>query len=176
MSSPTRASLMTAGFDVRELPLYVTGPVPADDLPETPCGPDEIVFFCSPSTVKAFTAAWDARPRCVAIGRPTAEAATKAGFPVDVADQPDLESMVLAAGLDPDNLPESDPSKMDFSSGSSKPKSWKEIWGSGQGINAVTGFQLDPWAAYTEDDVRDINGRNRDYLLTGWARHTCGLP
>jgi len=32
---------------------------------------------------------------------------------------------------------ESDPSKMDFSSGSSKPKSWKEIWGSGQGINAI---------------------------------------
>ena len=39
--------------------------------------------------------------------------------------------------MDPDNLPESDPSKMDFSSGSSKPTSWKEIWGSGQGINAI---------------------------------------
>jgi nitronate monooxygenase len=39
--------------------------------------------------------------------------------------------------MDPDNLPESDPSKMNFSSGSSKPKSWKEIWGSGQGIGAV---------------------------------------
>jgi nitronate monooxygenase len=39
--------------------------------------------------------------------------------------------------MDPDNLPESDPSKMDFSSGSSKPKSWKEIWGSGQGIAAI---------------------------------------
>jgi nitronate monooxygenase len=41
--------------------------------------------------------------------------------------------------MDPDNLPESDPSKMDFSSGSSKPESWKEIWGSGQGINAIRG-------------------------------------
>ncbi len=41
--------------------------------------------------------------------------------------------------MDPDNLPTSDPSKMDFSSGSSKPKSWKEIWGSGQGIGAIKG-------------------------------------
>jgi uroporphyrinogen-III synthase len=99
--SEPRASLMTAGFEVRELPLYVTAPVPAADLPENPCGPDEIVFFCSPSTVKAFAGRWDARPRCVAIGRPTAETATLAGFPVAVADRPDLESMVRAAGLDP---------------------------------------------------------------------------
>jgi nitronate monooxygenase len=48
-----------------------------------------------------------------------------------------LKPSVVAAGMDPDNLPESDPSKMDFASGSSKPKSWKEIWGSGQGIGAV---------------------------------------
>jgi nitronate monooxygenase len=48
-----------------------------------------------------------------------------------------LKPSVVAAGMDPDNLPESDPSKMNFSSGSSKPKSWKEIWGSGQGIGAV---------------------------------------
>jgi nitronate monooxygenase len=48
-----------------------------------------------------------------------------------------LKPSVAAQGLDPDNLPESDPSAMNFSSGSSKPKSWKEIWGSGQGIGAV---------------------------------------
>lgn len=42
------------------------------------------------------------------------------------------------AGLDPLNLPESDPSKMSFGSGgSSKTKAWKDIWGSGQGIGAV---------------------------------------
>jgi nitronate monooxygenase len=50
-----------------------------------------------------------------------------------------LKPSIRRAGMDPDNLPESDPSKMDFSSGSSKPKSWKEIWGSGQGINAIKG-------------------------------------
>ncbi|MBK0400259.1 nitronate monooxygenase [Limibaculum sp. M0105] len=48
-----------------------------------------------------------------------------------------LKGSVRAAGMDPDNLPESDPSKMDFASGSSKPKSWKDIWGAGQGVGAV---------------------------------------
>ncbi|KPF49174.1 2-nitropropane dioxygenase [beta proteobacterium AAP121] len=49
-----------------------------------------------------------------------------------------LKSSIRAAGMDPDNLPESDPSKMDFGGGEgSKPKAWKEIWGCGQGIGAV---------------------------------------
>lgn len=45
-----------------------------------------------------------------------------------------LKPSVRAAGLDPDNLPESDPSKMDF--GSTR-KAWKDIWGCGQGIGAI---------------------------------------
>jgi nitronate monooxygenase len=50
-----------------------------------------------------------------------------------------LKPSIRAAGLDPDNLPESDPSKMSFGGGEgSKPKAWKEIWGCGQGIGAVT--------------------------------------
>ncbi|HUS95991.1 MAG TPA: nitronate monooxygenase family protein [Hyphomicrobiaceae bacterium] len=48
-----------------------------------------------------------------------------------------LKPAVAAQGMDPDNLPVSDASRMNFSAGSSKPKSWKEIWGSGQGIGAV---------------------------------------
>jgi nitronate monooxygenase len=48
-----------------------------------------------------------------------------------------LKPSVRAAGLDPDNLPQSDPSKMDFGSGSSKAKAWRDVWGSGQGIGAV---------------------------------------
>lgn len=48
-----------------------------------------------------------------------------------------LKPSVAAQGLDPENLPASDPSAMSFASGSSKPKSWKDIWGSGQGIGAV---------------------------------------
>ena len=39
--------------------------------------------------------------------------------------------------MDPDNLPSADASSMNFSQGSSKPKAWKEIWGSGQGIGDV---------------------------------------
>jgi len=42
----------------------------------------------------------------------------------------------------------------------------------GNGLNDVTEFNLAPWAADLEDDVKDINGRNRDYLLTAWYRHT----
>ena len=48
-----------------------------------------------------------------------------------------LRASIEQAGLDPDHLPVSDPNAMDFSSGASKPKAWKEIWGSGQGIGAV---------------------------------------
>ena len=49
-----------------------------------------------------------------------------------------LRPSIEAAGLDPDDLPESDPSNMNFGSGGgSKQKAWKDIWGSGQGINAV---------------------------------------
>ena len=49
-----------------------------------------------------------------------------------------LRPSIVAAGLDPDNLPESDASKMSFGSGgSSKSKAWRDIWGCGQGIGAV---------------------------------------
>lgn len=49
-----------------------------------------------------------------------------------------LRSSIINAGMDPDNLPESDPSKMDFGSGgNTKAKAWKDIWGSGQGIGTV---------------------------------------
>ena len=48
-----------------------------------------------------------------------------------------LAPSIRAAGLDPDNLPESDPSKMDFGGGEGSKKAWKDIWGSGQGIGAV---------------------------------------
>jgi nitronate monooxygenase len=49
-----------------------------------------------------------------------------------------LRSSIQNAGLDPDNLPVSDPSKMNFGSGgNTDAKAWKDIWGSGQGIGAV---------------------------------------
>lgn len=49
-----------------------------------------------------------------------------------------LKASIRASGLDPDNLPESDPSKMSFGDGDGAKKAWKDIWGCGQGIGAVT--------------------------------------
>lgn len=49
-----------------------------------------------------------------------------------------LKSSITAAGMDAENLPSADASSMNFGSGSSKPKAWKEIWGSGQGIGAIS--------------------------------------
>ena len=50
-----------------------------------------------------------------------------------------LAPSIRAAGMDPDNLPESDATKMNF--GGDKSKAWKDIWGCGQGIGAVTKVQ-----------------------------------
>jgi nitronate monooxygenase len=48
-----------------------------------------------------------------------------------------LKPSIIAAGLDPANLPVSDPSKMNFADLSDGKKAWRDIWGSGQGIGAV---------------------------------------
>jgi len=47
-------------------------------------------------------------------------------------------------------------------------------FGAGNALNdaTVSPFIFTPWAADLEDDVKDINGRNRDYLLTAWYKHT----
>ena len=51
-----------------------------------------------------------------------------------------LKGSIRNAGMDPDNLPVSDPSKMNFSTGegANAAKAWKDIWGCGQGIGAIT--------------------------------------
>ncbi|RFB99309.1 nitronate monooxygenase [Rhizobium leguminosarum bv. trifolii] len=48
-----------------------------------------------------------------------------------------LKPSIIAAGMDPDNLPAADVSKMDFEQAVGGAKAWKDIWGSGQGIGAV---------------------------------------
>jgi|TARA_R100000455_G_scaffold5517_1_gene1966 nitronate monooxygenase len=49
-----------------------------------------------------------------------------------------LRPSIVRAGLDPENLPSSDKSRMNFGSGGTgKSKAWKDIWGSGQGIGSV---------------------------------------
>ena len=49
-----------------------------------------------------------------------------------------LKPSIEKAGLDPNNLPSADKSKMNFGSGgNTKSKAWKDIWGSGQGIGSI---------------------------------------
>lgn len=50
-----------------------------------------------------------------------------------------LKGSIRNAGMDPDNLPQSDPSKMNFSTaeGASSARAWKDIWGCGQGIGVI---------------------------------------
>ena len=54
-----------------------------------------------------------------------------------------LKGSIQNAGMDPDNLPQSDPSKMNFSTGegANAAKAWKDIWGCGQGIGAIQSVQ-----------------------------------
>jgi nitronate monooxygenase len=52
-----------------------------------------------------------------------------------------LRQSIAASGLDPDNLPEGDLKTMDFGGGDGSKKAWRDIWGSGQGIGAVTKVQ-----------------------------------
>ena len=60
-----------------------------------------------------------------------------------------LRGSIVAAGLDPDALPEGDFKSMDFGTGNgAKAKAWRDIWGSGQGIGAVDAVR--PVADYVE--------------------------
>jgi len=72
-----------------------------------------------------------------------------------------LRPSIVNAGLDPDNLPVSDPSKMDFGSGgNTDAKAWKDIWGCGQGIGAVREVQpVAELVARLEREYRDAQRR-----------------
>jgi len=59
-----------------------------------------------------------------------------------------LKASISRAGMDPDNLPAADPSKMNFSEKRTGAKAWKDIWGSGQGIGAVK--EIRPVAALVD--------------------------
>jgi nitronate monooxygenase len=48
-----------------------------------------------------------------------------------------LKKSIVNAGLDPDNLPEADKSKMNFGSGGTGAKAWRDIWGAGQGVGLM---------------------------------------
>jgi nitronate monooxygenase len=76
-----------------------------------------------------------------------------------------LRPSIVATGLDTDNLPASDPAKMNFGSGGqSGAKVWRDIWGSGQGIGAVK--RVEPVATFVDRLAREYAG----------ARERLGLP
>lgn len=71
-----------------------------------------------------------------------------------------LRGSIAAAGLDPDALPESDPSAMNFGSGGTgDAKAWRDIWGAGQGIGAISAITT----------VRDLVERLRDEYEQAWV-------
>nr|WP_315480060.1 nitronate monooxygenase family protein [uncultured Rhodoferax sp.] len=76
-----------------------------------------------------------------------------------------LAPSIRAAGLDPANLPESDPSKMNF--GGASAKAWKDIWGCGQGIGAVTKVQ--PAGEYVAQLKREYAAAKAQLLAREYA-------
>ena len=76
-----------------------------------------------------------------------------------------LRGSIAAAGLDPDALPHSDASRMNF--GSDRKKPWKDIWGCGQGIAAVT--EVVPAAALVERLRREYGAAMQRVAATALA-------
>ena len=75
-----------------------------------------------------------------------------------------LRASIVGAGLDPDNLPASDPTKMDFAAAVTGKKAWKDIWGCGQGIGAIT--EIPPAEALVERLRREYEAA-RERVLGG---------
>ncbi len=82
-----------------------------------------------------------------------------------------LKSSIVAAGLDPDALPEGDLSTMNFGGNEgSKAKAWRDIWGSGQGIGVVD--QIEPVAARVdrlEHEYRAARDALNAAVRSGWT-------
>jgi len=77
-----------------------------------------------------------------------------------------LKPSIVAAGMDPDNLPDGDVKTMNFAGGEgSKTKAWKDIWGCGQGIGAVT--EVASTAAYVERLKREYREAQQRLLPQG---------
>ena len=77
-----------------------------------------------------------------------------------------LRGSIEAAGLDPDNLPTSDPSAMSFGTGGDDAKAWRDIWGSGQGIGVI---ETTTTARELVDRLRAEYLTARDELTARWA-------
>ena len=75
-----------------------------------------------------------------------------------------LAPSIVAAGMDPANLPQGDVKTMNFGGGEgSKAKAWKDIWGSGQGIGAIT--EVTSTAAFVEKLKREYQAARQRLAL-----------
>ena len=95
-------SLKAAGHRVHELCLYRTEAIPQAELSTEKPGPEDMIFFASPSTVVAYHSAYGLTGPCVAIGKTTAQTAREYGYDTQVADNPNLTAMAVAIGIDLD--------------------------------------------------------------------------
>ncbi|MBV9836315.1 MAG: nitronate monooxygenase [Alphaproteobacteria bacterium] len=76
-----------------------------------------------------------------------------------------LKRSIAAAGLDPDDLPTADKSKMNFGSGGNmKTKAWRDIWGAGQGVGQI--FDTPPAAEIVDRLTREYEAA-RAALVAG---------
>ncbi|MGA7781632.1 MAG: nitronate monooxygenase family protein [Paraburkholderia sp.] len=81
-----------------------------------------------------------------------------------------LRQSIANAGLDPDALPQSDPSKMNFGSGgNSKAKAWRDVWGAGQGVGAVK--RIVPAAELVAHFADEYQAARHRLDLTSGGRH-----
>lgn len=74
-----------------------------------------------------------------------------------------LKPSIIAAGMDPEQLPEADPSKMDFETATTGAKAWKDIWGCGQGVGAVT--EIVPVSSLVDRLAREYDEARRRLSL-----------
>jgi nitronate monooxygenase len=84
-----------------------------------------------------------------------------------------LRPSIERAGLDPDNLPQADPSKMNFGSGGNQEaKAWRDIWGCGQGIGALK--SIPTVAEYVERLAAEYEQAKQE--LAAKTAFTAGAP
>jgi nitronate monooxygenase len=85
-----------------------------------------------------------------------------------------LAPSVIRAGLDPNDLPQSDPSKMNFGSGGNQDaKAWRDIWGCGQGIGAIR--SAPPAGEFIAQLIREYEEAQAELAVkTGYVRQASG--
>ena len=147
-SSSIKFALFAAS---RSIPLTLKGQIERIGMPDTAFsvqGADQIEHFARPVTARDHTAGvallmdWikeqDFAGNLVAVGHRIVHGGPNYHEPQRLTLEL-VETLRRLTALDPEHLPESDPSKMNF--GGDKSRAWKDIWGCGQGIGAVSKIQ-----------------------------------